>query len=117
MLALSVPLLVLAPNTTPLNIGTPVTQPSSPTASSSVIVSVNVTQSHPGVWNVSVVYTTDNWRSVNATLPATPNAARVTWNATIPPLANGGHVSFYVVAFDYNDNRALNNNSGSYFGY
>ena len=117
MLALSVPLLVFAPNTTPLNIGTPVTQPSSPTPSSSVTVSVNVTQSHPGVMNVSIVYTTDNWRLVNATVRATTNAARVTWNATIPPLSNGGHVAFYVVAFDYNDNKAVNNNSGSYFGY
>src|SRR3989442_114997 len=117
MLALSAPMLVFAPNTTPLNIGTPVTRPSSPTPSSSVTVSVNVTQSHPGVMNVSIVYTTDNWRSVNVTLPATYNATLRTWNATIPPLSNGGHVAFYVVAFDFNSNRAVNNNSGTYFSY
>ncbi len=117
MLALSVPLLAFAAFTSPPTIGTPVIRPGSPTPNDSVTVSVNVTEAHPGVMNVSIVYTTDNWRSVNVTLPASYNATLRMWTASIPPLTSGGHVSFYVVSFDYNNNKAVNNNSGSYFSY
>jgi len=118
VLALSFPLLAFAPPpSNPLVVGTPVASPVSPTSSDTIKVSVNVTQSHPGVMNVSIVYTTDNWQSVNVTRPASYNSTTRTWTASIPPLTSGGHVSFYVVAFDYNDNKAVNNNSGSYFGY
>ncbi len=117
LLALGVPLLTFAAFTSPPTIGTPIIQPASPKPGDTVTVSVNVTEAHPGVMNVSIVYTTDNWRSVNVTVPATYNATLRTWTASIPPIASGGHVSFYVVSFDYNNNRALNNNSGSYFSY
>lgn len=113
MVVLSIPSLVFAPP----SIGAPVIRPASPTPNDPVTVLVNVTGRHPSVMNVSIVYTTDNWRSVNVTVPATYNSTLRTWTAQIPPLGSGGHVSFYVVAFDYNDNRAVNNNSGSYFGY
>ncbi len=117
MLALSVSSLAFAAFTSPPTIGTPVTRPASPTPNDPVMVSVNVTEPHPGVMNVSIVYTTDNWRSVNVTVPASYNATTRIWTASIPPLPNGGHVSFYVVSFDYNNNKAVNNNSGSYFSY
>lgn len=115
-LALSAPI-AFAPQASSPTIGTPVIKPTSPTHTDTVKVSVNVTEAHPGVLNVSIVYTTDNWRSVNVTVPAAFNSTLQIWTASIPPLANGGHVSFYVVAFDFNNNKAVNNNSGSYFGY
>ncbi len=37
--------------------------------------------------------------------------------AQIPALQYGGHVAYYVVALDNAGNKALNNNSGSYFAY
>ena len=118
LLALSFPMLVHAPpsDTVPPVITTPIWQPSAPTANDQVKVSVNVTDNR-GVNNVTLVYTTDNWKSVNTTLLATYNATTHLATAQIPAQANGGHVEFYIVAFDTSGNRAVNNNSGSYFTY
>lgn len=116
---LSAPLLAHAapPDTTPPVIGNPVFTPSSPSATDPVTVRANVTDNRSGVNNVTVVYTTDNWHATNTTLLATYNATTTTASAHIPALAAGGHVSFYIVSFDNAGNKAVNNNSGSYFNY
>src|SRR5439155_13477190 len=80
-------------------------------------VYVNVTDQHSSVQNVTIIYTTDNWKMVNTTLLASYNATTTTATAQIPALASGGHVAFYVVAFNGNGIKGVNDNSGSYFGY
>jgi len=117
LMALGVPLSAHAPPNTPPAIGTPVVQPSSPTYNAPVKVSVNVTDQHSSVQNVTIIYTTDNWKMVNKTLLALYNTTTTTATDQIPALANGGHVAIYVVAFNGNGIRGVNNNSGSYFGY
>ena len=115
--ALSIPAIVHAPaDTIPPAIGTPVVQPSSPGPSDIITVSVNVTDDRT-VKNVTIVYTTDNWSSVNTTLVASYNATSKIATTQIPAQANGGHVEFYIVAFDLAGNRSVNKNSGNYFTY
>ena len=109
--------LVHAPNPTPPSIGTPISSPSSPKSSDTVTVSVNVTSAHSTIKNVTITFTTDNWKSVNRTIVATYNATTTTAKGQIPPLTSGGHVEYYVVAFDINGNSSVNNNNGSYFAY
>ena len=106
-----------APPSTPPVIGTPVVSPTSPTSNNVVTVSVNVTSAHSTIKNVTITYTTDNWKSTNTTIVATYNATTTTATGRIPALASGGHVEYYVVAFDNAGNSNLNNNSGSYFAY
>jgi len=115
--ALAIPAIVHAPaDTIPPVIGTPMVQPSSPGTSDAVTVSVNVTDNR-AVKNVTIVYTTDNWSSVNKTLVASYNATSSVATAQIPAQANGGHVEFYIVAFDTSGNKSVNKNSGNYFTY
>src|SRR6266705_3114836 len=73
--ALSAPILAHAPpqDTSPPTIGTPVITPSSPSSTDPVTIQVNVTDHRSGVNNVTVVYTTDNWQTRNATLLAPYN--------------------------------------------
>jgi len=82
-----------------------------------VTVSVNVTDAGSGVKNASVTFTTDNWKSTNTTLLGSYNITSHMATAQIPAQQFGGHVEYYIVAFDNAGNRALNNNSGSYFAY
>jgi hypothetical protein len=64
-----------------------------------------------------VVYTTDNWATVNQTVSA-PYVPRFDdYEAVIPAQPEGTHVSYYVVAVDVGSNRSVNNNSGSYYSY
>ena len=116
---LSIPSLANAvpPDTTPPVIGTPVFTPTSPSYTDKVTVWVNVTDNRSGVKNVTIVYTTDSWKTMNSSLTATYNATTTTAMAQIPSLANGGIVAFYIVAYDNNGNRQVNNNSGNYFTY
>lgn len=118
LLALSVPAIVHAPppDTIPPVIGTPTIQPSVPTSSQPVTVSVNVTDDR-AVMNVTIVYTTDNWKTVNTTIVASYNITSSFAKVQIPAQTNGGHVAFYVVAFDTAGLRTVNNNSGNYFTY
>jgi hypothetical protein len=106
----------LADNTPP-TIGTPTIQPASPGAGDKATVSVNVTDTGSGVKNVSVTFTTDNWKSTNTTLLATYNITSHMARAQIPAQQFGGHVEYYIVAFDNAGNRGENNNSGNYFAY
>lgn len=118
LLAMSVPGLAHAPPNNPPVIGTPAISPSAPTSQNVVTITVNVTATRNPVNNVTVVYTTDNWHNTNTTVPASYNAtvSRLA-TAHIPALTSGGHVEFYIVSYDTLGNRAVNNNSGSYFSY
>ena len=106
-----------APPSQPPVIGTPIISPTAPTSSSIVMVSVNVTSAHSTINNVTITYSTDNWKSTNTTVVATYNATTTTATGRIPALASGGHVEYYIVAFDTTGNSRLNNNNGSYFAY
>jgi len=98
------------------SIGTPITTPSAPGSGDRVTVNVTV-MSTAGVQSVMVVYTTDNWASVNQTVSA-PYVPRFDdYQAIIPAQPEGTHVTYYVVAVDVGSNRSVNNNSGSYFSY
>jgi hypothetical protein len=113
----SVALVHAPPPPQPPVIGTPVSSPMSPTSSDIVTVSVNVTSARSTIKNVTITYTTDNWKSTNTTIVATYNATTTTATGRIPALAPGAHVEYYIVAFDNSGNNNLNNNNGSYFAY
>lgn len=102
-------------NTAP-TIGTPTINPSAPGPGDTVTVTVNVTDDS-SVKNVSITYTTDNWRSVNRTILASYNGTTHLAQAQIPALQYGGQVEYYVTAFDIVDLKSVNNNSGNYFSY
>src|SRR5882762_8487007 len=61
------------PPSQPPVIGTPIINPTAPTSSNIVTVSVNVTSAHSTIKNVTITYTTDNWKSTNSTVLATYN--------------------------------------------
>jgi hypothetical protein len=69
------------------------------------------------VKNVSVVYTTDNWRMINRTLVAAYDSNTQVATAQIPAQSAGVHVQYYIIAFDPSGNRGTNSNSSSYFSY
>jgi|SRR4029077_12180559 len=104
------------PNPPPV-IGTPLVSPTTPSFSDVVTVSVNVTSARSTIKNVTITYTTDNWKSVNNTIVASYNATTTTATVRIPALAPGTHVEYYIVAFDNAGTSKLNNNNGSYFVY
>src|SRR3990172_4666030 len=121
MIVVAPVVLVRAPpaDGTPPTISQPSIQPASPSSSDAVTVSVVVRDlggQATGVKNVSIVYSNDNWVSVNITLAAAYNATSETATAQIPPQSTA-HVAYYVIAFDNAENMALNNNNGNYFGY
>ena len=93
LMAFNAPLLAHAPPNTSPTIGTPVIQPSPPTYSAPATVYVNVTDQHSSIQNVTIIYTTDNWKMVNTTLLASYNATTTTATGQIPALASGGHVA------------------------
>ena len=101
---------------TPPTIGTPTIKPSSPGPSDTVTVTVNVTDDS-SVKNVSITYTTDNWKSVNKTVVASYNGTTHFATVQISPLQFGGHVEYYITAFDSAGLKTVNNNAGSYFSY
>ena len=113
---LSLSTIVHAPpaDTTPPTIETPTIQPTNPGSGDPVTVSVLVTDAH-GVYNVSIIYTTDNWTTVNVVLPAIYNSTSGLAKATIPAQPGGGRVAYYVAAYDTSGNRGVNDNAGAYF--
>ncbi len=108
--------LPITDNTPPI-IGAPTIQPVSPGPSDTVAVSVVVQDPDSGVKNVSIVYTTDNWKTVNKTLVATYILSTQTATAQIPALQSGGQVVYYIVAFDNAGNRGVANNAATYYTY
>src|SRR6266487_1685244 len=93
-----------------LRISTPTISPASPGPNDQVTVNVTVTAG-VGVKNVTIHYSTDNWKSTNTTVVSSYNSTSQRAIAHIPPLYNGGNVTYYIVAFDNNDN------NGNYFTY
>jgi hypothetical protein len=99
------------------NISTPSISPSTPGPSDQVTVTTTVTAGNSGILNVTLVYSTDNWKITNTTVVASYNSTSQQATAHIPPQYNGGHVEYYIVAFDGNGNKAVNPIKGTYFSY
>ena len=108
--------IVAAPPPGP-NISTPSISPSSPGPNDQVTVTTTVTAGNTGVKNVTLVYTTDNWKNTNTTVVASYNSTSQLATAHIPPQYNGGHVEYYIVAFDNNNNMKVDPGNGTYFSY
>jgi hypothetical protein len=104
-------------DTTPPTISNPWIKPTSPGSGDSVTVFVNVTDAGSGVKNVSITYTTDNWKNTNTTVLGSYNITSGVATTVIPAQQYGGHVEYYIAAFDNAGNKALNNNSGNYFTF
>jgi hypothetical protein len=98
-------------------IRTPVISPTSPTATDIVTVAMNVTSSRSTIQNVTVTYTTDNWKSSNVTVVAIYNSTSNIARAKIPALPPSTHVEYYITAFDNVPTKTVNNNNGNYFTY
>ena len=109
--------IVYAPGGAGPSIGTPTITPVAPGAYDTVTVHVNVTSVRSTIKNVTITYTTDNWKSVNRTILATYNGTTGLATAQIPPLNSGGVVAYYIVSYDNVGNKAVNNNNGAYFSY
>jgi hypothetical protein len=99
------------------NISTPTISPSSPGPNDQVTVTTTVTAGNSGVLNVTLHYTTDNWKTTNTTVLAIYNSTSNQATAHIPAQYNGGHVEYYIVAFDGNGNKAVDPSNGTYFSY
>jgi hypothetical protein len=97
-------------------ISTPTITPFPPGPNDIVTIHVNVT-SAAGVQNVTVIFSTDNWKTSNTTVPASYNSTNQHALAHIPPLYTGGTVKYYILAFDNNNNTGINNNNGNYYSY
>jgi hypothetical protein len=82
-----------------------------------VTVATNVTSSRSTIQNVTVTYTTDNWRSSNTTVVATHSSTSNTAKAKIPALPPSTHVEYYITSFDNVPTKTVNNNNGNYFKY
>jgi uncharacterized membrane protein YuzA (DUF378 family) len=95
----------------------PIISPTSPTSSDIVTISTNVTSSRSTIQNVTVTYTTDNWKSSNTTVVAIYNSTSNTAKAKIPALSPSTHVEYYITAFDNVPTKTVNNNNGNYFTY
>ncbi len=95
----------------------PVISPASPTSSDIVTVATNVTSSRSTIQNVTITYTTDNWKSSNVTVAATYNSTSNTAKAKIPALPPSTHVEYYITAFDNVPTKTVNDNNGNYFTY
>ncbi len=103
-------------DTTAPTIGPPIITPASPGPDDKVTVWVNVTDTGSGVKNASVTYTTDGWKT-NATVLGVYNITSYRATVQLPAQQYGGHVGYYIAAFDNAGNKAVNNNSGNYFTY
>lgn len=117
VLSLSTLVYGVPPDNTPPTIETPAIEPTSPGPGDPVTVSVVVTDFGRGVYNVSIVYSTDNFTTVNAVRPAAYNSTSGIAKATIPAQTGGGRVSYYIVAYDVSGNKGVNDNAGMYFTY
>ncbi len=95
----------------------PVITPTSPTSSDIVTVATNVTSSRSTIKNVTITYTTDNWKSSNTTVVASYNSTSNTAKGQIPALPPSTHVEYYITAFDNVPTKTVNDNNGSYFTY
>jgi len=95
----------------------PVISPAVPTSSNIVTVATNVTSSRSTIKNVTITYTTDNWKTSNTTVVASYNSTTDTAKGQIPALPPSTHVEYYITAFDNVPTKTVNDNNGSYFTY
>ena len=79
-------------------------------------VSVNVTDPKSGVKNVTLSYTTDNGTSW-IDIPMNYNTTTSFYEAIIPKQSEGTLVKYQIIAFDYTNNKSVENDSGQYFAY
>ena len=104
-------------DTTPPLIGTPRIQPAAPGPNDIVAISVITQDPDSPVKNVSIIYTTDSWGTINKTLVATYDNNTQVAVVQIPAQPTGVHVQYYITAHDPSGNLGTNNNAGSYFSY
>lgn len=106
-----------AEDTTPPTIDTPIQNPPPDNVQpdQNVTVSVNVTDTESGVKNVTLLYTNDTtiWHSI----PMSLNETSGLWEGLIPGEPLDTYVQYRIVAYDNEENRAENDNSGVYFVY
>lgn len=98
-------------------IETPIHTPETPDDGEAVTVSVNVTDADTGVRPDGVIlsYSTDGgetWNNVTMS-----KATGDTYEGIIPGLSAGTEVSYRIIAYDYEDNEAVENNAGAYYVY
>jgi hypothetical protein len=120
LLTLAVTIGFVAMAHAPLSVTTirpPVISPAVPTSSDIVTVATNVTSSRSTIKNVTVTYTTDNWKTSNTTVVASYNSTSDTAKGQIPALPPSTHVEYYITAFDNVPTKTVNDNNGSYFTY
>lgn len=108
--------IVAAPPSPNIHFSAPSLSPSTPGPNDQVTVNVTVT-ANAGIQNVTLHFTTDNWKTTNTTVVASYDSTTHIALAHIPPQYNGGHVEYYLVAFDNNNNMGISNNGGNYFAY
>jgi hypothetical protein len=80
-------------------------------------VTTTVTAGNTGIKNVTLVYSAGNLKTTNTTVIASYDSTSNVATAHVPPLYNGGRVEYIIVAFDNNNNKAVNDNNGNYFSY
>lgn len=107
---------VAAPPPPNIQFSAPSLSPSAPGPNDQVTVNVTVT-ANAGIQNVTLHFTTDNWKATNTTVVASYNSTTHIALVHIPPQYNGGHVEYYFVAFDNDSNMGISNNGGNYFTY
>ena len=108
--------IVAAPPPPNIHFSAPALSPSAPGPNDQVTVNVTVT-ANAGIQNVTLHFTTDNWKTTNTTVVAAYDSTSHIALAHIPPQYSGGHVQYYLVAFDNNSNMGISNNGGNYFTY
>jgi hypothetical protein len=99
---------------TPPTIGTPTQVPlnsSGVQPTDTVNVSVSVTDTGSGVYNVTLGYNNGTWYEVTMTLTSG------LWQASIPPQSAGTTVQYNITAYDKAGNKAVNDNAGAYYIY
>ncbi len=101
---------------TPPVIGTPVHTPEIPDDGEAVTVSVNVTDADTGVRPDGVIlsYSTDGGAWNNVTMSKTTGD---TYEGTIPGLPAGTQVEYIITAYDYANNKAVEDSAGDYYVY
>lgn len=108
--------IVVGPRNGP-SISTPTISPAQPGPGDQVTVNATVNAGGTGVQNVTVVYTTDAWKTTNTTVKASYDSTSQIALAHIPPEPGATHVEYYIVAFDNNNNQAVKDNGGAYYAY
>ncbi len=105
------------PDVTPPSINTVFQKPFQDNVwpNSEVTVYANITDKETGVRSAILSYSTDQAEWVNLTM--TYNTTISLYEAKIPPQPAGTHVKYKVIAYDYAENIAVNDNAGEYYVY